>query len=174
MKVLPFLASSIFIFSLVLTTAGYTTDEKQISSSDKREGNLQKTSPLIQRSISNDEMKSANSHYLIRKMKSKKNKNAKAAKSSKAPKQKKSSKKPKSSRTPTSAYNTRGDCVTVESYESDGSHLSNIIASMVENQDFSCYCQTDFDIAEAWFVDAENHPTNGKETDNDYMKASTF
>lgn len=90
-------------------------------------------------------MKSALSYSVTRKLKSKKNKNIQAAKSSKAPKQKKSSKNPKTSRTPANTIYTRHDCITVDTYKSNGSRLSNIIAYMVKNQDFSSYCQTDFD-----------------------------
>ena len=63
-------------------------------------------------------------------------------------------------------------CRNVKSYKSNGFYLEHIITSMVENQDFSSYCQDDFDIAEAWFINPRNHPTDGKQDDDHYMKVS--
>lgn len=61
-------------------------------------------------------------------------------------------------------------CVGVNRYESNGTYLEDIIASMVANQDFSSYCQDDFDTAKAWFIDPANHPDDGKQNDDHYMK----
>lgn len=49
-------------------------------------------------------------------------------------------------------------CAVVKNFLSDGSFLENIIFSMFENQDFSSYCQIDFDVAKKWLLDGNNHP----------------
>lgn len=65
-------------------------------------------------------------------------------------------------------------CKTVEEFESDESSLENIIANMVQNQDFSSYCEHDFNNAKAWFTDDANHPYEAAETDKPYMKVRIF
>lgn len=69
-----------------------------------------------------------------------------------------------------SSKNHTTGCRKVKSYKANGFYLEQIIANMVENQDFSSYCQDDFDIAESWFTNPRNHPTDGKQNDNHYMK----
>ncbi|GFH52565.1 predicted protein [Chaetoceros tenuissimus] len=108
-------------------------------------------------------------------------KDSKSAKSAKGNKSvKKSSKSSKSTKsnkdtkeispTSTSNLDSTRDCITVENFKSNGSPLENIIASMVEDQNFSFYCQEDFDVAKAWFVNPLNHPNDGKQNDEHYMK----
>ena len=142
MKVFPIVS---FTLSVLFVTADF--NKEQSISNYYREYTDQSPSILLvpQDHFRSDVMKSALSYSVTRKLKSKKNKNIQAAKSSKAPKQKKSSKNPKTSRTPANTMYTRHDCITVDTYKSNGSRLSNIIAYMVKNQDFSSYCQTDFD-----------------------------
>lgn len=62
-------------------------------------------------------------------------------------------------------------CKIAEMYISDGSRLGDIIASLVEEQDFSSYCnKEDFDAAKDWFFNADNHPTVVSQNDDEYMK----
>lgn len=69
-----------------------------------------------------------------------------------------------------SSKSQKTECKKVKSYKSNGFYLEQIIADMVESQDFSSYCQDDFDVAEAWFTNPRNHPTDGKQNDDHYMK----
>ncbi|GFH52487.1 hypothetical protein CTEN210_08963 [Chaetoceros tenuissimus] len=61
-------------------------------------------------------------------------------------------------------------CEKVESYASDGSVVGGIIESLLKEQDFSSYCQDNFDTAKEWFLDVANHPSDGKQNDANYMK----
>ena len=65
-------------------------------------------------------------------------------------------------------------CKKVVSYTSNGSALDNIIESFVQNQNFSSYCQDDFDIVKEWFLNTTNHPKDGKQDSEIYMKVRVF
>lgn len=85
-------------------------------------------------------------------------------KTSKEPKKVKETKKPVDPK----------KCAVVKNYSSDGSFLANIISSMFKSQDFSSYCQVDFDVAKKWFLDVNNHPQDGKQKNFEYMTVRGF
>lgn len=88
-------------------------------------------------------------------------KNRKAPKNTKAPKTTKVPKKGKAS-----------SCEKVETYiASNGSPLDDIIESLVNSQDFSSYCRSDFEDAKEWFLNDTNHPNDvpSDEEYNNYM-----
>lgn len=99
-------------------------------------------------------------------------KSSKSSKSAKGTKStsNKSSKSTKSKKSSKSTEKDVGDnCTKVDTYQSNGTRLENIIASLVQDKDFSSYCQDDFDVAEAWFLNEANHPTDGKQNNDEYM-----
>ncbi|GFH52622.1 hypothetical protein CTEN210_09098 [Chaetoceros tenuissimus] len=62
-------------------------------------------------------------------------------------------------------------CKIAEMYISDGSRLGNIIASLIEEQDFASYCnEVDFNAATEWFLNADNHTPDLLTDDDEYMK----
>lgn len=62
------------------------------------------------------------------------------------------------------------ECKIAEMYISDGSRLGNIIASLIEEQDFSSYNNVDFDVATEWFLNKDNHPHDLPTGYDEYMK----
>lgn len=87
-------------------------------------------------------------------------KGSKSSKSAKGSRKKaksgKSSKSSKSGKVGDDTINS--GCIKFGNYQSDGSRLGEIIASVVEEQDLSFYCQDDFEVAKEWFLNTENHP----------------
>ena len=63
---------------------------------------------------------------------------------------------PTTSSAPTSSVSPSMAPTTVLSF------LEATISSVVENNDFSSYNQNDFDIAQTWFLNPANHPTDMK------------
>lgn len=50
------------------------------------------------------------------------------------------------------------------------SSLEEVFNTTKRTQDFSSYLSEDLESAKAWFLKPENHPNDGKEKDQHYMK----
>lgn len=50
------------------------------------------------------------------------------------------------------------------------SSLEEAVNAMKTTQDFSSYLPEDFESAKTWFLNPKNHPNDGKEEDQHYMK----
>lgn len=106
----------------------------------------------------------------IRKTKAKATKNAKNTNTKKG----KKGKKGKNTKALTPKKGKASSCKKVKNYKaSKDSRLDGIIKSLVESQDFSSYCRSDFMVAREWFLNMANHPTDLPADDDEYNNYMT-
>ena len=104
-------------------------------------------------------------------------KGTKAPKATNAPKVTKvakNTKAPKNTKALTPKKGKASSCKKVKNYKaSKDSRLDGIIKSLVESQDFSSYCRSDFMVAREWFLNMANHPTDLPTDDDKYNNYMT-